>query len=174
MNEDIFAGRWKQMRGEQKGCWRRLADDDLERIAGQKDKLIGSVQGKYGYHHDHAKQDLERRFKELGEKSGEVVASVTAKTQELGMIAAIKANEAATVVGEKIGSLTHVTGDNVPHDGPVASVATAVVGGSESASLYLRGIKLTKWQKTSLLTPKKVDRVRDQNGNIFIGKMLTL
>jgi uncharacterized protein YjbJ (UPF0337 family) len=173
MNEDIFAGQWKQMRGELKMWWGRLADDDLDRIAGDKDQLIGLVQEKYGYNHEHAEQDLERRFKELGEKSREVVASVTAKTQELGMITAIKANEAATVVGEKIGSLTHVTGDNVPHDGPVASAATAVVGWLESASLYLHGMKLTKWQKRSLLTPK-ADRVRDQNENILFGKMLTL
>jgi uncharacterized protein YjbJ (UPF0337 family) len=40
MNEDIFAGQWKQMRGELKSWWGKLADDDLDRIGGQKDQLI--------------------------------------------------------------------------------------------------------------------------------------
>ena len=30
MNEDIFAGQWKQMRGELKSWWGKLADDDLD------------------------------------------------------------------------------------------------------------------------------------------------
>jgi uncharacterized protein YjbJ (UPF0337 family) len=41
MNQDIFAGQWKQMRGELKSWWGRLADDDLERIGGHNDQIIG-------------------------------------------------------------------------------------------------------------------------------------
>ena len=138
MNEDIFAGQWKQMRGELKSWWGRLADDDLERIAGHKDQLIGLVQEKYGYARDHAEQEVERRLKEFADQSSGVVASVTAKAQELGMTAATKANEAATVVGDKIGSMANVIREKAPHDGPVANVATAVVDGLESASSYLK------------------------------------
>ena len=43
MNEDVFAGQWKQMRGELKTWWGRLADDDFDQIGGQKDKLIGRL-----------------------------------------------------------------------------------------------------------------------------------
>ena len=32
MNQDIFAGQWKQMRGALKSWWGKLADDDVERI----------------------------------------------------------------------------------------------------------------------------------------------
>src|ERR1700731_4238122 len=103
MNEDVFAGQWKQMRGELKSWWGKLSDDDLDRIGGQKDKLIGLVLEKYGYARDYAEQEVERRFKEYGDKTGGVDAKVTAKAQELGATAANKANEAATVVGEKIG-----------------------------------------------------------------------
>jgi hypothetical protein len=35
MNQDIFAGQWKQMRGELKAWWGKLADDDFERIGGR-------------------------------------------------------------------------------------------------------------------------------------------
>ena len=41
MNRDIFAGQWKPMRGN-------ITDEDFERIAGQKDTLIGLLQEKYG------------------------------------------------------------------------------------------------------------------------------
>jgi uncharacterized protein YjbJ (UPF0337 family) len=138
MNEDIFAGQWKQMRGELKSWWGKLADDDLDRIGGQKDKLIGLVQEKYGYARDYAEQEVERRFKEYGDKTGGVVAKVTAKAQELGATAANKANEAATVVGEKIGLLANVIREKAPREGSVATAATTVVDGLESASSYLR------------------------------------
>jgi uncharacterized protein YjbJ (UPF0337 family) len=138
MNEDVFAGQWKQMRRELKSWWGKLADDDLDRIGGQKDKLIGLVQEKYGYARDYAEQEVERRFKEYGDKTGGVVAKVTAKAQELGATAANKANEAATVVGEKIGSLANVIREKAPREGAVATAATTVVDGLESAGSYLR------------------------------------
>src|SRR5512132_1534583 len=84
MNQDIFAGQWKQMRGELKSWWGKLADDDLDRIGGQKDKLIGLVQEKYGYARATAEQEVERRFKEFADKAGGPIANMTAKAQELG------------------------------------------------------------------------------------------
>jgi len=138
MNEDIFAGQWKKMRGEVKSWWGRLTDDDFDGIDGQKDKLIGLVQEKYGYARDHAEQDVERRFKEFSDKTAGAVANITAKAQDLGATAANKANEAAIVVGEKIGSLANVIRENAPHEGAAATAATAVVDGLESASSYLR------------------------------------
>lgn len=45
------------------------------------------------------------------------VATMTAAAQELGATYATKANEAATVVGEKIGSLATVIRENAPHEG---------------------------------------------------------
>src|SRR6185295_10893110 len=68
VNQDVFAGQWKQMRGELKSWWGKLADDDFDRIGGQKDKLIGVVQEKYGYAREKAQQEVERRFKEYGDK----------------------------------------------------------------------------------------------------------
>jgi uncharacterized protein YjbJ (UPF0337 family) len=119
MNQDVFTGQWKQMRGELKSWWGKLADDDFDRIGGQKDQLIGLVQEKYGYTRDQAQQELERRFKEYADKmrdrssSGMLeanggVAEMTAKAQELGMTAASVAGEAATAVVETMGSLASV------------------------------------------------------------------
>jgi uncharacterized protein YjbJ (UPF0337 family) len=138
MNEDVFAGQWKQMRGELKSWWGKLADDDLDRIGGQKDKLIGLVQEKYGYARDYAEQEVERRFKEYGNRTGGVVENVTTKAQELSSTAVNKANEAATVVGEKLESLANVIREKAPREGSVATAATTVVDGLESAGSYLR------------------------------------
>ena len=44
LNQDIFAGKWKQMRGDLKSWWGKLTDDDFELIGGQKDRLIGLLQ----------------------------------------------------------------------------------------------------------------------------------
>ena len=138
MKEDVFAGQWKQMRGELKSWWGKLTDDDFDRIGGQKDKLIGLVQEKYGYAHDRAEQEVERRFREFDEKANGAIASMTAKVRELGATTASKADDAAGVVGEKMGSLANVIRDHAPRDGAVATAATAVVDGLESASSYLR------------------------------------
>ena len=142
MNEDIFAGQWKQMRGELKSWWGRLGDEDLERIGGQKDQLIGLVQAKYGYAREHAEQEVDRRLEEFADQSRGMVAGMAARAQEFGATATTKANEAATAVGDKIGSMANVIRENAPHDGAVASAATAVVDGLESASTYLKEKKL--------------------------------
>ncbi len=138
MNEDVFSGQWKQMRGELKSWWGKLADDELDLIGGHKDKLIGLVQEKYGFARDHAEQEVERRFKEFGDKKDGMVSNITAKAQEFGATAANKANEAATAVGGTIGSLANVIRENAPREGSVGTAATAVVDGLESASSYLQ------------------------------------
>lgn len=135
MNEDVFAGQWKQMRGELKTWWGRLTDDDLDRISGQKDKLIGLVQQRYGYARADAEAEVERRFREYS--SG--TAYMGTRAQELGATVASKADDAATVVGEKMGSLAGVIRENAPHEGAIAKSATTVADAFQSASSYLQG-----------------------------------
>ena len=63
MNKDIFEGQWKQIRGEAKVWWGKLTDDDLEKVGGQYDKLIGLLQEKYGYTQQQAEEEYEKRTK---------------------------------------------------------------------------------------------------------------
>src|SRR4029434_10070884 len=67
MNQEVFAGQWKQMRGELKSWWGKLADDDIERIGGRQDTLIGVLQEKYGHAREQAQQEVERRLQEYGD-----------------------------------------------------------------------------------------------------------
>ena len=59
MNRDVFAGWWKQARGQAKTWWGKLTDDELDQIEGNKDKLVGLVQERYGYARDRAAQEVD-------------------------------------------------------------------------------------------------------------------
>jgi uncharacterized protein YjbJ (UPF0337 family) len=64
MNSDVFAGKWKQAKGQVKEWWGKLTDDDLAKIEGNRDKLVGALQERYGYAKDRAEQEVDRRFRE--------------------------------------------------------------------------------------------------------------
>ena len=64
MNKDVFEGKWKEMRGHVKEWWGKLTDDDLERVGGKYDRLVGLLQQKYGYTRENAEEEFDRRFKE--------------------------------------------------------------------------------------------------------------
>jgi uncharacterized protein YjbJ (UPF0337 family) len=162
MNQDIFAGQWKQMRGELKSWWGKLADNDFDRIGGEKDKLIGVVQEKYGYARERAQQEVERRLNEYGNKmsgsnsSGRrdaaAVAGGLATAPNEGAIATAVAAVADGVesVQDAISTgwesaqgaistaATAVAGGMESAQGAISTAATAVAGGVESASSYLQ------------------------------------
>ncbi len=62
MNSDVFAGKWKQARGQAKEWWGKLTDDDLERVEGQFDRLVGMLQERYGWARKQAEGEITRRF----------------------------------------------------------------------------------------------------------------
>jgi len=63
LNQDVFEGKWKEMRGQVKEWWGKLTDDDLERVGGNADQLVGLLQQKYGYTRERAEQEFNRRLK---------------------------------------------------------------------------------------------------------------
>lgn len=65
MNKDVLEGKWKQIRGEVKKWWGKITDDDLDRIAGNGDKLVGILQERYGYAKEKAWEEVDVRLKEL-------------------------------------------------------------------------------------------------------------
>jgi uncharacterized protein YjbJ (UPF0337 family) len=48
MNWDQAEGKWKQLRGSVKQKWAKLTDNDLDYIAGSRDRFIGKLQERYG------------------------------------------------------------------------------------------------------------------------------
>jgi uncharacterized protein YjbJ (UPF0337 family) len=62
MNWDIVKGKWKQLKGEARKQWGKLTDSDLEEIAGEKDKLLGKLQERYGWSREQAERDATAYF----------------------------------------------------------------------------------------------------------------
>jgi uncharacterized protein YjbJ (UPF0337 family) len=62
MNKDVFKGKWHQLRGTVKSQWGKLTDDDLDRVGGDAEALIGRVQERYGYAHERAMQEVDAFF----------------------------------------------------------------------------------------------------------------
>jgi len=59
MNWDQVEGQWKEIKGKVRERWGKLTDDDLELIAGKKDRLLGKLQGHYGQQKDAAEKELD-------------------------------------------------------------------------------------------------------------------
>ncbi|MFH1806041.1 MAG: CsbD family protein [Pseudomonadota bacterium] len=65
MNWDQIEGKWKQLRGSAKEEWGKLTDDDLDRVEGKREKLIGVVQETYGINREEADKQISRWFDRL-------------------------------------------------------------------------------------------------------------
>jgi uncharacterized protein YjbJ (UPF0337 family) len=59
MNKDILQGKWKQLKGQAKQKWGRLSDDDLDRIEGSRDELVGVIQERYGKSREEAEREVD-------------------------------------------------------------------------------------------------------------------
>lgn len=59
MNRNILEGKWTQLRGAIREKWGQLTDDELDQIAGKRDKLAGVLQERYGYAENEAEQQID-------------------------------------------------------------------------------------------------------------------
>jgi uncharacterized protein YjbJ (UPF0337 family) len=84
INRDFFVDNWNQLRGELKRWWSKLTDADIKRIGGEKDKLIGFLQERYGYTRERAEEEIEWRLQEHGNKTSGSCAEMWAKAREFG------------------------------------------------------------------------------------------
>jgi len=60
MNWDQVEGKWKQLRGSVKQKWAKLTDNDLDYIAGGRDRFIGKLQERYGIAKEEAQKQSEQ------------------------------------------------------------------------------------------------------------------
>ncbi len=63
MNKDIIEGNWKIFKGAARKQWGKLTDDQLDQIAGNREKLLGQIQKSYGI----AREEAEMQVKEWEE-----------------------------------------------------------------------------------------------------------
>lgn len=67
MNKNITIGKLRELKGKFKQQWGNLTDDDITKLEGKEDQLIGLLQQKYGFSKDRAEKDIER-FVDMQEK----------------------------------------------------------------------------------------------------------
>jgi uncharacterized protein YjbJ (UPF0337 family) len=60
MNQDILAGKWKEMKGRVKEQWGKLTDDELDRAEGRAEQMVGLLQQRYGYTREKAQEEYDR------------------------------------------------------------------------------------------------------------------
>jgi uncharacterized protein YjbJ (UPF0337 family) len=57
MDDNIIKGKWMQIKGEAQKQWGKLTNDDLDVIDGEREKLVGKLQERYGYAKDKAEKE---------------------------------------------------------------------------------------------------------------------
>jgi len=48
-NQDIVQSKWPELKGQVKQKWGKLTDDDLQRLSGNTEELVGVLQQRCGY-----------------------------------------------------------------------------------------------------------------------------
>ena len=65
MNSDILEGKWKQLKGSVQARWARITDDEFDQINGNRERLVGMLQEKYGHQKDKARKEVDDYFDAL-------------------------------------------------------------------------------------------------------------
>jgi uncharacterized protein YjbJ (UPF0337 family) len=127
---ETFADQWQQLRAQIGSWWDRLTEADLEQIAGQKARLIGLVQERYGYAQGRAQQEVERRLQEYS------VQMEASGLSRMGETVTSAAQEGASRLTETAGEVTATAQETA------ASAASAVTHRMKGAGAYLREKRL--------------------------------
>ena len=68
VNKNVFENRWEQIRAQSKAWWSLFSDDDLNKVANapiKRDKYAMMLRVKYGYTHERAKEEINKRITAL-------------------------------------------------------------------------------------------------------------
>ncbi|MCE5318560.1 MAG: CsbD family protein [Parachlamydia sp.] len=72
MNKEQLIGNWNEIKGKVKEQFGKLTDDDLARIEGKRDQLIGAIQKNYGC----SKEEAETKFRNFESRLAKFVGHV--------------------------------------------------------------------------------------------------
>ena len=70
VNKDIFEEKWAQIRAQSNVWWSLFSEEDLKKVEKapiKLDKYAMMLRMKYGYTHERARQEINRRVAELAE-----------------------------------------------------------------------------------------------------------
>jgi uncharacterized protein YjbJ (UPF0337 family) len=72
INEEVFKGKWNDIRGEIQTQWGKLTDSELDKTKGNVKSIFGIIQQRYG----------EKQL-DIEEKLEKIAAKVAQKTEEV-------------------------------------------------------------------------------------------
>ena len=93
-NTQTVKGDWNQFKGKVKEKWGVVTDDDLERLRGQRDQLVGMIQEKTGI----AQEEIGKFVNSLSESATEFSKQAVDTAREYRDVAAERAQETAANV----------------------------------------------------------------------------
>ena len=71
MNQDVFEGKWKQLKGKVQEQWGELTSDELDQIDGRRRQVVGLLQEKYGYARERAEREFDDFLDSLDDEETE-------------------------------------------------------------------------------------------------------
>ena len=67
-------GKWEQLKGDAKSRWGKLTNDDLTFVAGQREKLVGKIQERYGVLEEQARKEVDEWVGRAGARIDQIRA----------------------------------------------------------------------------------------------------
>lgn len=119
---EMFAQQWPHIRQQVKGYWDRLTDADLDQVAGDKERLVRAIQGRYGYARERAEQEVDRHWEEVSDASvtsriGRMAESATGNAQQLASELTQTASEASISAQRMASAAASTVSDTVTRVG---------------------------------------------------------
>ena len=65
MNWDQIEGKWKEFTGRAQSHWGEMTDDELDQVEGDRTRLEGLIQQKYGRSKEEARTEVDRFLRDL-------------------------------------------------------------------------------------------------------------
>jgi len=59
VDANILKGKWLQVKGSVREKWGQLTDDDVDKVGGSVERLIGTIQERYGYQKQQAEKEVD-------------------------------------------------------------------------------------------------------------------
>jgi uncharacterized protein YjbJ (UPF0337 family) len=82
MNWTQIEGKWDQLKGDVKSAWAKLTDDDIKRIGGQLDKLVGTIVERYGVEKERAHEQVREWADRIGTRMAAAGRSPESRANE--------------------------------------------------------------------------------------------
>ncbi|WP_367105009.1 CsbD family protein [uncultured Psychrobacter sp.] len=59
MDNNTLKGQWNDMKNSVKQKWSEMTDDDMDHVNGDRDRLVGRVQDRYGRSREDAEREVD-------------------------------------------------------------------------------------------------------------------